>query len=141
MVLVMLNGERAVVFTLAGGASGTNGAFADAVGTNAGFNNPFGVAVDASGNVFVGDFSNQCIRKVTAGGGTRIGPVSLRACFADISRGRTDVNQWDSHAWMLTLFFFVLRQCVWLLILSFFFCLDAHLCEMLECVSDSDCDS
>ncbi len=67
----------AVVSTLAGGVSGTNGAYADASGTLAGFNQPAGVAVDASGNVFVADSSNQLIRKVMAGGGTRIGQVTL----------------------------------------------------------------
>ena len=77
--MVALSVERAVVSTLAGGISGTNGAFSDANGTNAGFFNPWGVAVDASGNVFVADSNNQRIRKVTAGGGTRIGPVTLRA--------------------------------------------------------------
>jgi hypothetical protein len=67
--------DRAVVTTLAGGVSGTNPAFADGFGTNAGFNRPYGVAVDASGSVFVVDTRNYRIRKVTAGGGTRIGPV------------------------------------------------------------------
>ncbi len=80
------NDDRSVVSTLAGGVSGTKGAFADASGTNAGFNNPIGVAVDASGNVFVAERMNQRIRKVTAGGGTRIGLVTLRACCADIGR-------------------------------------------------------
>jgi hypothetical protein len=76
VVMVVLNGERAVVSTLAGASLG----FADASGTNAGFFNSRGVAVDVSGNVFVADEFNQRIRKVTPGGGTRIGPVLLRAC-------------------------------------------------------------
>jgi hypothetical protein len=84
MVMVVLTVERAVVSTLAGGVSGTNGAFSDGNGTNAGFSGPWGVAVDASGNVFVADRLNQRIRKVTAGGGTRIGPVTLRACCGHI---------------------------------------------------------
>ncbi len=62
----MVNGERAVVSTLAGGA---NGAYADGSGTNAGFSNPLGVAVDASGNVFVADRNNHRIRKATAASG------------------------------------------------------------------------
>ncbi len=70
MVTLVLSDERAVVSTLAGGVSGTNGAYADAPGTNAGFNKPGGVAVDASGNLFVADTYNQRIRKMTAGGGT-----------------------------------------------------------------------
>ncbi len=79
MVFVVLNGERAVVTTLAGGVNGTNGVYADASGTNAGFYAPRSVAVDASGNVFVADANNHRIRKVTSGGGTRIGPVTLCA--------------------------------------------------------------
>ncbi len=84
MMMAVWTGERAVVSTLAGGVSGTNGAYADSSGTNAGFSSPYGVAVDASGNVFVADTGNNRIRKVTAGGGTRIGPVTLRACCADM---------------------------------------------------------
>ncbi len=82
--MVVWNGERAVVSTLAGGVSGTDGAYIDASGTNAGFRSPYGVAVDTSGNVFVGDTFNNRIRKVTSGGGTRIFLVNLRACCADI---------------------------------------------------------
>ncbi len=69
----------AVFSTLAGGINGTIGVYADASGTNAGFNYPEGVAVDVSGNVFVADTSNQRIRMVTVEGGTRFRPVALRA--------------------------------------------------------------
>ncbi len=79
--------DGAAVTTLAGGVSGTNPAFADGFGTNAGFFIPAGVAVDASGNVFVGDTNNYRIRKVTAGGGTRIGPVTLLARVVDCRVG------------------------------------------------------
>jgi hypothetical protein len=82
-MLLVLTGVRTVVLTFVGGVSGTYGAYIDAFGTNAGFNLPFGVAVDASGNVFVSDRENQRVRKVTADGGTRISPVPLRACCAD----------------------------------------------------------
>jgi hypothetical protein len=90
-----------VVSTLAGGVSGTNSAYADASGTNAGFNKPVGVAIDASGNVFVGDVNNNCIRKVTAGGGTRIGPslfaltvrtLTLKHRCERVGRSFIDVN-------------------------------------------------
>jgi streptogramin lyase len=55
-----------VVTTLAGsaGASGT----ADGTGVAARFYQPFGVAVDGSGNVYVADTSNFTIRKITPAG-------------------------------------------------------------------------
>jgi len=50
------------VSTLAG--SGTAG-FADGVGATVQFDNPYGVAVDSSGRVYVADMSNHRIRKIT----------------------------------------------------------------------------
>ncbi len=81
-VCVCGGSDWAVVTTLAGGGGGTIGGFADGSGSNAAFFSPAGVAVDASGNVFVAD-ANDRIRKVTAGGGTQIGPVILHARVAD----------------------------------------------------------
>lgn len=54
-----------LVSTLAG--SNTGGS-ADGTGAAAQFSNPFGVAVDAAGNVYVADSQNHSIRKVTADG-------------------------------------------------------------------------
>ncbi len=62
----------AAVVTLAGGLNGTRSAFADGTGTLAGFNQPYGVAVDASGNTFIADRFNRRIRKVTPAGGARV---------------------------------------------------------------------
>jgi hypothetical protein len=55
-----------VVSTLAGlaGSSGTN----NGTGSNARFNGPHGIAVDATGNVYVADFFNNTIRKITSAG-------------------------------------------------------------------------
>jgi DNA-binding beta-propeller fold protein YncE len=41
---------------------------ADGTGSAARFNFPFGVAVDAAGNVYVGDHNNDSIRKITPAG-------------------------------------------------------------------------
>ena len=51
------------VTTLAG--NGTPG-LVDGTGTAAQFGYPIGVACDASGNVFVADYNNSCIRKIVA---------------------------------------------------------------------------
>jgi len=52
------------VSTFAGSSAG----FADGAGTAAKFNKPTGVAVDSSGNVYIGDQSNHRIRGITSGG-------------------------------------------------------------------------
>lgn len=42
--------------------------YAEGNGTTAQFNNPFGIAVDTAGNVYVGDYFNSRIRKITSAG-------------------------------------------------------------------------
>ena len=55
-----------VVSTLAGLAGHPGNK--DSIGANARFRNPWGVAVDGAGNVFVADMSNDTIRKITPTG-------------------------------------------------------------------------
>jgi sugar lactone lactonase YvrE len=64
------SGERAKVAkvsTLAGGEEG----FADGVGGDAMFFDPFGIASDVAGNLYVADFGNHRIRKITPAGEVR----------------------------------------------------------------------
>jgi len=54
------------ISTLAGSAY--NNGTSDGLGVNAQFNNPYGVAVDNSGNLYVADSKNYIIRKITPSG-------------------------------------------------------------------------
>ncbi len=53
--------------TTIAGKQGVSG-FADGQGTNAIFNNPTGIAVDTASNLYVADFQNAVIRKITPDG-------------------------------------------------------------------------
>jgi len=57
--------KQGIVISLAGtGAAG----YADGMGSEAKFNNPNGVALDSDGNLYVADYSNNRVRKVTPQG-------------------------------------------------------------------------
>ncbi len=71
------------VTTIAGKA-GVLGA-ENGIGDNARFNSPAGVAVDSSGNIFVSDFANNSIRKITP-----TGEVSTLAGSLGPAGGSTD---------------------------------------------------
>jgi len=55
------------VVTVLAGFSGTSG-YVDGTGTAARFNNPIGITIGPSGDLFVADYSNSYIRKVTLSG-------------------------------------------------------------------------
>jgi sugar lactone lactonase YvrE len=76
---VSTNGE---VTTIAGQA-GVN-AYLDGKGTNALFNNPTGIAVDLTGNIYVADFNNSVIRKIT--------PDGMVSTFAGSAGNNDSVN-------------------------------------------------
>nr|WP_315175889.1 putative Ig domain-containing protein [uncultured Flavobacterium sp.] len=66
------SGHKILKTTAAGAVStfaGTDVAgFADGIGTTAQFNNPFGLALDTSGNLYVADTGNHKIRKISSTG-------------------------------------------------------------------------
>ena len=64
--LIRMITPAGVVTTLAGSVGAT--ANVDGTGSAARFQNPWGIAVDSAGNLYVGGFYNQTIRKVTPAG-------------------------------------------------------------------------
>lgn len=57
--------------------------FSDGVGKNAEFNAPGGLAIDGEGNLYVADYFNNCIRKVTPLGAVDKIAGNLKKGFAD----------------------------------------------------------
>jgi sugar lactone lactonase YvrE len=67
------------VSTIAGSAG--NLGFADGAGSAARFNQPYGVAVDGSGNVFVADTYNRAIRKISGGSVSTLNGTETRFLY------------------------------------------------------------
>lgn len=71
---------EAYVTTLAGNGKFS---FADGVGKNAIFNAPGAIAIDPQGNLYVADYLNNCIRRVSPSGQVRKIAGNLQKGFAD----------------------------------------------------------
>ena len=65
----------------------------DGFGNDARFNNPFGVAVDSSGNVYVSDTANNAIRKITHRVVTTL--AGLPGYAGDADGSGTDARFWN----------------------------------------------
>lgn len=85
----------AVVTTLAGN-SGYSG-YVDGTGSAARFNYPFDISIDGSGDIYVADFYNQIIRKVSSGGAvTTFAGTAGQTGSADSSGTSTRFNNINS---------------------------------------------
>ena len=67
-MLIRLVAPDGTVSTLAGSLDGYNGYFDSPVGTSALFNYASGVALDSADNIYVGDYGNSLIRRVSPSG-------------------------------------------------------------------------
>lgn len=74
-----------VVTTFAGSILG----YVDATGTSARFDGPCGLAIDSSGNLFVADYGNQKIRRIT--------PAGVVSTYAGSITGYQDGNPADAR--------------------------------------------
>jgi len=77
-----VNISTGTITTVAGSGSvglGCNGGVATAVGLH----NPYGVAADGLGNIYIADTSNQCIRKVASGNITTLAGNGLASFSGD----------------------------------------------------------
>jgi len=76
------------------GQSGTTGGYADGAGAAAQFDDPTGIAVDSkSGNIYVADSHNHCIRKIIAS----TGEVSTLAGSTENYHGDADGTAQDAR--------------------------------------------
>jgi hypothetical protein len=84
-----------VVTTFVGGIDAPTGAFADAIGTRAGFNYPWGLTVDVSGNLVVADSGNRRIRMVSPAGVVTTIAGGAAAVYSDATGSLAGF--WEPH--------------------------------------------
>lgn len=82
-----------VVSTLAG--TGTAGS-ANGAAASATFSSPYGVAVDAAGNVYVADTGNHLIRKIAGGQVTTFAGSTLAGAFGGFANGTGTSSMFDA---------------------------------------------
>ena len=90
-----------VVKRLAGGgsAAGVAGGSVDGVGSTARFSYPYGVSVDSVGNVYVADYNNYLIRKISPTG-TGFMCLSVRVCSCLVqSEVSCNLTKWFVQVW------------------------------------------
>jgi sugar lactone lactonase YvrE len=83
-----------MVSTFAGSLTGTPG-FANGTGTAATFDAPAGVAVDSSGNVYVAEYANNDIRKITSAGVVTLFAGSLTQASGHANGTGTAATFWN----------------------------------------------
>ena len=91
-----------LIFTVAGtgigGSSGDGG-----LATAARLNEPTGIAVDGSGNLYIADYNNDVVREVNALGLISIGPATTRRGMAVTTARPTAPDSLRQPAWPLIL--------------------------------------
>ncbi len=90
-----------IISTVAGnGSSGYSGD--EGAATSASFTQPIGVAVDAAGNIYIADYFNNRIRKVSGGAV----PIAL-ASFTAIANNKTITTNWHTSTELNTHHFII----------------------------------
>jgi len=84
-----------VVTTLAG-LAGTSGS-TNGTGSAARFNNPYGIACDTSGNIYVSDANNQTIRKIVASTGVVTTLAGSAGQFGSANGTGSAARFWDPY--------------------------------------------
>ncbi len=78
------------------GISGTFGSHDDPTGTLATFNSPMGLAVDATGNVYVADQANHLIRMISSAPGNAVTTIGGQAGIGSFVNGNSALSTFNN---------------------------------------------